>query len=83
MLAVWRRGRRKTGGPADHLAPHELKEIAAGVRKLSHGLTRERELAGARYMDDPALLGAYLLFYWPVSYAQARSVFGERSNAAR
>jgi len=28
-------------------------------------------------MDDPALLGAYLLFFWPVSYAQARQVLGE------
>ena len=28
-------------------------------------------------MDDPALLGAYLLFFWPVSYAQARQALGE------
>jgi len=28
-------------------------------------------------MDDPLLLGAYLLFYWPISYAQARVVLGE------
>src|SRR5262252_602315 len=28
-------------------------------------------------MDEPLLLGAYLLFYWPISYAQAREVLGE------
>jgi hypothetical protein len=34
-------------------------------------------------MDDPRLLGAYLLFYWPVSYAQARSVLGELERRPR
>jgi ribosomal protein RSM22 (predicted rRNA methylase) len=53
------------------------------VRTLSLGLTRERQLAGARYMDDPRLLGAYLLFYWPVSYAQGRQVLGELPARAR
>jgi ribosomal protein RSM22 (predicted rRNA methylase) len=51
--------------------------VAAGVQRLSKGLTRERALAGAKYMDDPKLLGAYLLCYWPVSYAQARAVLPE------
>ena len=83
LLAVWRRARRKEAGPPDRLAPPELREVAAGVRKLSMGLTRERQLAGARYMDDPSLLGAYLLFYWPVSYAQARAVLGELSRRPR
>ncbi|EAU69338.1 conserved hypothetical protein [Stigmatella aurantiaca DW4/3-1] len=34
-------------------------------------------------MDDPRLLGAYLLFYWPVSYAQARQALGELPNRPR
>ncbi len=34
-------------------------------------------MAGARYMDEERLLGAYLLFYWPVSYLQARGVLSE------
>lgn len=63
--------------PETQLTPDELREVGAGVKALSHGLTRERELAGARYMDDPKLLGAYLLFYWPVSYAQARATLSE------
>jgi SAM-dependent methyltransferase len=47
------------------------------VERLSTGLTRDRALAGARYMDEDRLLGAYLLFYWPVSYLQARGVLSE------
>jgi len=34
-------------------------------------------------MDDPVLLGAYLLFYWPISYAQARTVLGELAARPR
>jgi len=83
LLAVWRRSARSPGGPSDRLSPTELRRVAAGVRRLSLGLTRERSFAGARYMDDPLLLGAYLLFYWPISYAQARVVLGELAARPR
>lgn len=92
LLKVWRAHRQRAqgrgarrGAPA-HDGPldrEELREVAQGVTRLSKGLTRERELAGARYMDDPRLLGAYLLFYWPVSYAQARSALGELERRPR
>lgn len=80
LLALWRRGRRPERGPRpgpERLSPAELREVAGAVRRLSLGLTRERRLAGARYLEDPRLLGAYLLFYWPVSYLQARGVLSE------
>lgn len=85
LVTLWREQRRdrnrKRGhedlGPADRLTPQEVKEVSSGIKRLSHGLTRDRALAGAKYMDDPALLGAYLLFYWPVSYAQSRSLLSE------
>lgn len=82
LLATWRAGRRHAGRggprpPPDRLLPDELVEIARGVEKLSKGLTRDRALAGARYMDEERLLGAYLLFYWPTSYLQARGVLSE------
>jgi SAM-dependent methyltransferase len=92
LLAVWRRARtgaaRKGGGrpqgprgteegPSEALTRDELREVSQGVKELSLGLTRDRVLAGARYMDDPRLLGAYLLFYWPVSYAQGRAALAE------
>jgi predicted nicotinamide N-methyase len=72
-----RRPDPRDAGPADTLTPHEIREVGAGVKQLSHGLTRERELAGAHYMDNPRLLGAYLLFYWPVSYMQSRGALSE------
>jgi len=82
LIAVWRKSRRREG-PFGKLTPQEVREVGAGVKQLSHGLTRERELAGARYMDDPKLLGAYLLFYWPVSYAQGRQALGELPRKPR
>jgi len=76
LVALWRerfssapaRGRGML--PAGRLTGPELYEAAAAVKELSRGFTRARELAGARYLDDPALLGGYLLFYWTVSFAQ-------------
>jgi SAM-dependent methyltransferase len=63
--------------PDDALLPDELRSVGAAVERLSHGLTREREMAGARYMDEEKLLGAYLLYYWPTSYLQARGILSE------
>lgn len=99
LLAVWRAARRGAAGrggrpgrgppgggprpPPDRLLPDELREVAAAVARLSRGLTRERELAGARYMDEEKLLGAYLLFYWPVSYLQARGTISELPRKPR
>lgn len=81
LIAVWRR-LRKTRGP-NHLIPQEVREVAAAISRLSLGLTRERSLVGERYLDDPRLLGAYLLFYWPISYAQARQALGELRERPR
>jgi len=87
LLATWRRSRRAPQrGPRpspDRLLAEELREVSAAVERLSLGLTRERRLAGARYLDDEKLLGAYLLFYWPVSYLQARGVLSELARRPR
>jgi SAM-dependent methyltransferase len=86
LLAAWRAGRRGrpgAGPPPDRLLPQEEREVAAAVERLSRGFTRRRELAGARYLDDQRLLGAYLLFYWPVSYLQARGVLSELPRRPR
>lgn len=93
LISVWRkqrrgkqpqqRGRFQEELPEGALTRDEIREVGAGVKQLSLGLTRDRQLAGARYMDDPKLLGAYLLFYWPVSYAQARSTLSELTTRPR
>jgi SAM-dependent methyltransferase len=76
LLALYRKVRH-TRGPSDRLSADELQAVARGVRKLSEGLTRGRRLVGAHYLNDPELLSAYLLYFWPVSYAQGRHVLGE------
>ena len=87
LLATWRGLRREVRRgprpPPDRLLPDELREVAAAVQRLSLGLTRDRKLVGARYLDDDRLLGAYLLFYWPVSYLQARGVLSELPRRPR
>lgn len=83
LLEVWRSGRKFSDGPADRLLPPELREVVQGVRRLSAGLTGKRDLAGSRYMDDPKLLGAYLLYYWPNSYAQARHALRSAMSAGK
>src|SRR5512137_804607 len=87
LLAAWRalrrEARRGPRPPPDRLLPEELREVSAAVQRLSLGLTRDRRLAGARYLDDDRLLGAYLLFYWPVSYLQARGILSELPRRPR
>ncbi len=72
LLALWRSHRLRPKGPVSRLTPGEYADAGRGVRTLSAGLTRDRSLLGGRYWSDPSLLGAYLLYYWPISYLQTR-----------
>jgi len=51
------------------------------LRHLQRGLTGERQLAGEEYFSEAEYLGAYLLYYWPISYLQTwcalRETLGE------
>ena len=51
-----------------------LQRAAQNVVELQRGLTGSRALAGNGYMQKGASLQAYLLYYWPVSYAQTKAV---------
>jgi len=77
------RARPRGHAPADRLLPDELSRVVRGVRRLSGGLTRGRRLVGAAYLDDAELRAAYLLYFWPVSYAQARHVLSELGTRPR
>jgi SAM-dependent methyltransferase len=61
------------GGPPDHLAPGELKAAAKAVAALHEGLIGQRALGKASTYDVRAHLGAYLLWWWPQSYAKVRA----------
>jgi SAM-dependent methyltransferase len=74
-VRAWRELTGKRGG--DALSERELRDVGASARRLSEGLIGDRALAGGDYMSDASLLGAYLLYFWPRSYAQASAVFGE------
>jgi len=78
LVAAWRgqghRSRESEGAP---LSRSELDRVGAALLRLQRGLTGKRALAGAPYMEDPDLLGAYLLYYWPISYLQASLAMAE------
>ena len=77
LLASWRSRRHGRSRPSAALAADELAYAARALLRLQRGLTGERSLAGSAYMEDDALLGAYLLYYWPVSYMQAALLLEE------
>jgi SAM-dependent methyltransferase len=82
LLDLWRQNRRNTVAklPKHTLTQEELHEVAGKVRELSRGLTRNRDLAGERYFNSPGYLGAYLLYFWPISYAQTSILLGEAED---
>ena len=81
LVAAWRKAR---GRPASgKLERREVEEAGAALLVLQRGLTGERRLAGERYMERPELLGAYLLYYWPVSYMQASLALAELPSVPR
>jgi SAM-dependent methyltransferase len=65
LISLWR-----TTKSTDTLSAKEVKTVGNALLSLQRGLTGDRLLAGTGYMDDDAFLGAYLLYYWPVSYMQ-------------
>jgi SAM-dependent methyltransferase len=81
LVAAWRKTRGQVAGAK--LGRREIEEAGASLLALQRGLTGERRLAGERYMEKRDLLGAYLLYYWPVSYMQASLAFAELPSAPR
>ncbi len=63
---------RLSGGPSDSLTPKEEKRAAEAIKALHQGLVGDRVLARPETYDDAAHLGAYLLWWWPQSYAKVR-----------
>ncbi|MCK6520329.1 methyltransferase type 12 [Myxococcota bacterium] len=70
LLSLWRPDR---AGPPDRLTHQELREVAQAVKRLSAGLSGERTKAGRDYLGTEDGRTAYLLHFWPVSYAQTRA----------
>lgn len=73
LLDVWRESGvvpvKFQGGPKN-LSPKEISILTRSHGKLQRGLTGDRTLVGGGYMDNKDILGAYLLYYWPISFMQ-------------
>ena len=65
LVSLWK---QKESGAS--LSDKEYKSVSSSLLSLQRGLTGKRDLIGVNYMEDKAYLGAYLLYYWPVSYLQ-------------
>lgn len=77
LVKLWR------GSGSSNLSPKELERVSNALLKLQRGLTGQRELAGASYMQEADLLGAYLLYYWPVTFLQVHHAFETALNSNR
>ncbi|MFL5424312.1 MAG: methyltransferase type 12, partial [Myxococcales bacterium] len=62
------------GGPPDRLAATEIGRAATAVEALHEGLVGRRDLANVATYGERAHLGAYLLWWWPQTYAKVKSV---------
>ena len=70
LLSLWRG--TKNSSP---LNKNEQSIVSKALLSLQRGLTGNRKLAGSGYMQNNGHLGAYLLYYWPVSYLQISYAF--------
>ncbi len=77
LVSLWREmtglppvGPGAPDGASGRLQAREIDLAGGALLELQRGLTGERGLVGASYMERQDLLGAYLLYYWPVSYLQ-------------
>ncbi len=57
----------------DALSDQELSIAARAVEALHQGLVGDRSLAQAATYDERAHLGAYLLWWWPQTYAKTQA----------
>lgn len=62
--------RRLAAGGGSEDRAKATARFGGALRNLQRGLTGDRLLAGASYFSSADYLGAYLLYYWPVSFVQ-------------
>ena len=73
LIKLWK-GKNLKNPERSSLNKNEITSVAQSLLKLQRGLTGDKHLAGAGYMQDNFLLGAYLLYYWPVSFLQLLTI---------
>jgi SAM-dependent methyltransferase len=76
LINQWRR-LHKLSGPADALQTREFRSVVSAVQTLQMGLETGRDLVGQDYFSNNDLLGAYLLYQWPVRYQEGLCLINE------
>jgi ribosomal protein RSM22 (predicted rRNA methylase) len=56
--------------------------ISKNLSYLQRGLTGDRKLIAASYMDQQRILQSYLLYYWPVSFYEVSALLHELRTRA-
>lgn len=62
--------------PRDWLSVEEADDVILALRKITRGFNAQRGLVGTDYLEDPAILGAYLLVFAPTSHGQFATIAG-------
>ena len=65
LLTLWRGNNNSSA-----LNDEEIDRVAKALFRLQRGLTGKRNLVGVNYMQDATTLGAYLLYYYPITHRQ-------------
>lgn len=76
LLSLWRASigqKEHFPPPPDRLSAAELGRLAPTLRGLSAGFN-SGGLRGEAYLGEEEKLAAYLLYFWPISYTQMRSI---------
>jgi SAM-dependent methyltransferase len=77
LISVWRRLHKIKGGPEDRLQTREFRGAAEGIALLNQRVERSDKEPLPDYFSDKQLLGSYLLYHWPLHYAQGLSLLDE------
>ena len=76
LISLWR------GGKGGRLTAGEVGEVSKSLLSLQRGLTGGRKMAGGKYMESRGEFGAYLLYYFPVSFVQISGILEGAGRAA-
>lgn len=81
LIGVWRRF-HKLAGPPDGLQTREFRTVVSLVKHLQD-IVNGGQPTQKDYLDNPEILGAYLLYHWVIHYQQALSLISEIPQTPR
>ncbi len=82
LIGIWRRF-CKLSGPADVLQTREFRQVVEAVLKLRENLETGERTGSQDDWNDPAFLGAHLLYDWVLHYQQGLALIHEMPSAPK